>query len=843
MILLEQVWCLATDQVPVTKFRKYTSLPRSLVFLIALGCSGASTQNLLELKFVTTDTYFLLETESLVSSGKNFVVNVSARKRNINTPDLDFDKPLAVTASGTGTLTVSSIEPWSQGKTRITLSYTTTVGVGSIDSVILQVTAAGSSLNASSNKISVYNEPSLHHFDVAIPATAQINIAFNVTITAKDANGNTVTSFSTPNDAGVLITPSSASGTLTVTSPASGFVNGVLTVSASYNVAVYALRVRVALQSNSTIKGESAPLNIQTVAQASLANFRVMAMPIANNRIRLNWTKIPEAFDVFVDEEITPGNYSQIANFSGSLHYYYHTGLAAASTHSYRVTVKDNAAVTLLQGTATATTFGAGGCVTNIGAITYTTNQSWTVANSPYCITGSVIFDAGARLDIERGAHIQMSSAGKLTFRNGATFLPADTGSGLTRITSSSTNSPPTPHLGISIEPTASPTAYSVGTDDYANGSVIRHIYYDYGGLFEAGTCAGTGLDIKVDDVFFRQNLSGALCLSSISKTVVTNASFQNNTQGSGGGLRAGGPGVQISAAYFEYNTTAGSGGGLFQCATVANSFFLGNTAGSTGGGVALCAVSDSIFVKNSATTSGGAIWQLGNGVTGVSNSYFYLNQAGGNGGAIDSSGAGNPVLHSYFEQNVSGANGGAVYLGFHNGAGSAQTKNLKYNYYNVNSATGQGSAVYVDTSSSVSRQVSFNSLQEYYLNNATGSSALYIHQNRDATDTDNDTATLTKSVFKKSASDAEAAANVAFVLTGSPSPVGVSNGTITSSYFESGAGDCVAAFITGATSACATPAPNLFKTDAAWPFCASTAPGQATPIDCVGPSWDKPNP
>jgi hypothetical protein len=345
----------------IRKFGENISVLGALIVLLLSRCSGTSTEQLLRLQFLQGDTYLAVETESLVNSGRTFAVTVTARKRNINALDLNFNGQLTVTASGAGTLNVSQIEPWSQGKTSITLAYTTNVGVGSIDSIVLQVAATGSSVSGSSNKITIYNEPTLHHFAVAIPTTAQINTSFDVTITAKDVNGNTLTSFSTPNDSGVLITPSSASGTLTVTSPASGFVNGVLTVSASYNIAVFALRVRVALQSDTAIKGESGPLNIQTAAQATLANFRVMAIPIASNMIRLNWTRIPEAFDVIVEEELTPGNYAQIANFSGSLHYYYHTALAAASTHSYRVTIKNSAAVTLLQGTASATTFGTGG--------------------------------------------------------------------------------------------------------------------------------------------------------------------------------------------------------------------------------------------------------------------------------------------------------------------------------------------------------------------------------------------------------------------------------------------------------------------------------------------------
>lgn len=819
------------------RMQKHHSKLSIFGLLFALGCSGTSTSQLLEIAFIKADTYLSIETESLVSSGKTFVVTVTARKRNINTLDLGFTNQLSVTSSGAGTLNVGTIEPWSQGKTRITLSYTTTVGVGSLDTIILQLAAAGTSITASSNKISVYNEPTLHHFDVTIPATAQINTSFNVTITAKDVNGATLTSFSTPNDSGVLITPSSASGLLTVTSPASGFVNGVLTVSASYNIAVFALRVRVALQSDAAIKGESGPLNIQTAAQATLANFRVMAIPIASNKIRLNWTRIPEAFDVIVEEELTPGNYAQIANFSGSLHYYYHTSLAAASTHSYRVTIKNNAAVTLLQGTASATTFGTGGCVTNIAAITYTTNQSWTIAGSPYCITGSVIFDAGARLEIERGALILMSSTGRLTFRNAAAFLPADTGSGMTRITSVSDASPPVPHLGVALESTASPTAYAGATDDYANGSVLRHIYYEYGAEFRSD------VNLKVDDVFFRQNLNRALTVYGPTKTVVTNATFQNNT-GSGGGGMEGVPGVtSVSAATFEYNTSNAPqgwvhGGGLRNCNQVTNSFFIGNSSSQGGGGVGSCnSVIDSCFVKNYAVTFGGG---QAEGV--ALRNYYSENSVSGNGGAIWTYSIGaNVITHSYFENNATAGNGGAVFL-YSNGSG-LQTKGLRYNWYRGNSATGQGAAVFVDTTNTAGSAIAFTSLQEYYLDNATGTSALYVRQNRDATDTDNDIATIINGVFKKAATDLESAANISFVLTGTPTPVGVSNGTINNSYFETGAADCTAAFITGATSSCTTPTPNLFKTDVQWPFCASTAPGQATPANCVGPSWDKPVP
>jgi hypothetical protein len=253
--------------------------------------------------------------------------------------------------------------------------------------------------------------------------------------------------------------------------------------------------------------------------------------------------------------------------------------------------------------------------------------------------------------------------------------------------------------------------------------------------------------------------------------------------------------------------------------------------------------VSNSVFVKNYASSNGGAVSQFGTGgsAQGVNNCYFYLNEAGGSGGAVITPGDGDMIVQSYFEQNIAGAAGGAVFFSWVNNSSSA--KKASYNWYSANSATGKGSAVFVDTSDSVGRSAKFISQQEYYLNNATGASALYIRQNRDATDTDNDTATITKSVFIKASSDAESAANIAFVLTGNPTPVGVSNGTINESYFETGAANCTAAYITGATSSCATPSPNLFKTDAAWPFCATTAPGQATPADCVGLSWDKPSP
>ncbi|HNL11263.1 MAG TPA: hypothetical protein PKM44_12175, partial [Turneriella sp.] len=130
------------------RMQKHHSKLSIFGLLFALGCSGTSTSQLLEIAFIKADTYLSIETESLVSSGKTFVVTVTARKRNINTLDLGFTNQLSVTSSGAGTLNVGTIEPWSQGKTRITLSYTTTVGVGSLDTIILQLAAAGTSITA-----------------------------------------------------------------------------------------------------------------------------------------------------------------------------------------------------------------------------------------------------------------------------------------------------------------------------------------------------------------------------------------------------------------------------------------------------------------------------------------------------------------------------------------------------------------------------------------------------------------------------------------------------------------------------------------------------------------------
>lgn len=160
--------------------------------------------------------------------------------------------------------------------------------------------------------------------------------------------------------------------------------------------------------------------------------------------------------------------------------------------------------------------------------------------------------------------------------------------------------------------------------------------------------------------------------------------------------------------------------------ASVTNSEFEQNQSGRHGGAIYIAAgryssageavLSENTFTGNYAAKDGGAIYVDGKGILSLTNTggtaSFIDNRAGENGGAVYTANALN--LTGVIFQNNSAANGGAVFL-----AASTEKASLANCTVTTSSASGEGSAVYVQNG----RQVSLDSCN---LSGAGASSSLF---------------------------------------------------------------------------------------------------------------------
>ncbi len=152
--------------------------------------------------------------------GKAFSITITAKDANSNT---------VTSYTGTNTLTASSGTISPTGTSAFVAGVWTGSVSLSVSSSGTTIGTSGSSKSGTSNSFTV-NSGALDHFVFSSIGTQTAGIAFSITITAKDANGNTVTSYAGTNTLTV------SSGTISPTSTgtfSSGIWTGSVTLSAA----------------------------------------------------------------------------------------------------------------------------------------------------------------------------------------------------------------------------------------------------------------------------------------------------------------------------------------------------------------------------------------------------------------------------------------------------------------------------------------------------------------------------------------------------------------------------------------------------------------------------------
>ena len=214
------------------------------------GSGKSGTTNKITVNPGSLDHFIFEMISSPQTAGKAFSITVTAKDANSNT---------VTSYIGTNTLTASSgtITP------TITSAFVAGVWTGSVSlsasSSGTTISTSGSSKSAISNSFNV-NSGALDRFIFSSIGTQTAGSAFSITIAAKDANGNTITSYTGTN------TLSTSSGTINPTSTGT-FSSGIWTGSVTLSAAGSAITIRTSGSS------KSATSNSFTVNSVSLDHY------------------------------------------------------------------------------------------------------------------------------------------------------------------------------------------------------------------------------------------------------------------------------------------------------------------------------------------------------------------------------------------------------------------------------------------------------------------------------------------------------------------------------------------------------------------------------------------
>jgi hypothetical protein len=152
-------------------------------------------------------------------------------------------------------------------------------------------------------------------------------------------------------------------------------------------------------------------------------------------------------------------------------------------------------------------------------------NTTWTLANGPYIVTGSVAVPSGVTLTIEAGVQVKFTRETYLKVEG--SLIAQGTQNNPIVFTSNQTNPASGDWAGIRIRETGGTTFISLDSDTYSSGSILNHVKVEYAttGIY----IYNTGL-LVTNSEFYKNN--AAIELRKSSHTVFINNTFKDNSIG-----------------------------------------------------------------------------------------------------------------------------------------------------------------------------------------------------------------------------------------------------------------------------------------------------------------------
>ncbi|MBI4745247.1 MAG: right-handed parallel beta-helix repeat-containing protein, partial [Deltaproteobacteria bacterium] len=412
------------------------------------------------------------------------------------------------------------------------------------------------------------------------------------------------------------------------------------------------------------------------------------ATVISDTRIDLSWTAATDANGVSGYKIYRGGTYLATSTTTA----YSDTTGSGGTAYTYTVSAYDAA------GNESAQSSSAGGTTkgTNTsGAISG--NTTWTLANSPYILSGSVLVNAGVTLTIEPGVTVKFDSGKSLQIDG--TLIARGTSSDKITFTSNK-SAPAAGDWGYILFSDTSTDATYDGSGNYTGGSVLEFAVVEYAGGVAVNNNGAVRLNNAhplINYCTIRNNGTLNTGASGINAYVNSNLKISNNTiqSNSNGGINL-------------------SGGAVGATITIANNTITNNTASyswySGGGGVWVSLQSGTVIIFNNtindnATTGKGGGVHVQRGTVTISKNIVKGNTAAYSGGGIY---VGDFYNQTYVvgmvDNNIISSNtaysGGGIYVDhfydvaisisnniISNNTASDSAGGLYYNYYSVYSS------------------------------------------------------------------------------------------------------------------------------------------------------------
>ncbi len=328
---------------------------------------------------------------------------------------------------------------------------------------------------------------------------------------------------------------------------------------------------------------------------------------------------------------------------------------------------------------------------TNVSGI-ISNNTNWTVANSPYIVTGNLLVGFGTTLTIQSGVVVKFDST--TTLQIDGTLMALGTNGSPVLFTSNTSN-----HAGawgyiyfsdLSTDAVFQNSIYG----GYVSGSILSYCTIELAGglnITDNGALKLNNAHPYITHCIISNNKASGIRATGLSSLLkIDNCSINNNISADNGG------GVSISSSSLANGYTL-----------IANNTFNNNSATTDGGGIFLAfqnnnilEISNNIISTNTAT-NGGGICNSQKGLALISHNIIISNKStGANGGGLFNNNNGNAILSANIISNnkTTGAQSGGGGISM---ANQSSTR-LKNNVISDNMSTSNGGGVYSYQSSTV---------------------------------------------------------------------------------------------------------------------------------------------
>lgn len=605
---------------------------------------------------------------SAVVQGEPFEISVLARNDEDLSAFVDMTAELHWSLSNGGTVEVIDSPGWDQGAQLYTLILQPDPPIPDGEAVQVTLSAStrdGSSIDGTTEIFELRGAVTLELFEFVTPPFAEVNVPFEIMIRARGTDGRILEGFGGPVNLGVR----GGTGTLTPNQSPS-FVNGEATLNVQYDTLNPALQIEARTNDGAQISSLSPEVEVGLTASGAAAP-TLTAVSMTTERVRLDWTLVPEATRYVILVSVDEGPFEEVTTVASGIYTFDHNNLENGSTYRYRVEARREAVLLAEMAARVLSKEPTLMSIREVGAPFVLRAE-----DSPYYISnpdgGRVVFSSS--LVVEAGVVVLFPSSGGIELAAGSSLVVDGSKDRPVHFTAAESN---VRWSGLWLTDSMQGATFAPGTVEYQSGSRVSHLIVDYAS--DADHAMRVEVPLEMEGLLFRHNRPGvstlAINLAGFDATLRDSRFIQNER--SVFDLEASSNLFMENNAWL-FNASERNGAAWFATSPTSvntawlsdrGSLYFFNESGGSGGafdvsGDCRARVADSVFIHNLSRNHGGAVTVNSYGE--ISNCRFEDNIALGVASNIDGIGgalfmvAGGPVTDSVFLNNR-GKNGGAL--------------------------------------------------------------------------------------------------------------------------------------------------------------------------------------